>query len=59
MIQMSYAQCDVTHRKYLRAGALDFVPAFGDVLFDFRERADAKSAFELCGVPLLSGQNLP
>lgn len=34
------------------------MPAFGEVLFDFGEGTDAKSALELSGVPLLHHKNL-
>lgn len=34
------------------------MPAFGDVLFDFREGTDAKPALQLSGVPLLCHENL-
>lgn len=43
---------------YSRIGALNVMPAFGDVLFNFREGTDAKPALELSGVPLLCHENL-
>lgn len=48
----------VTDRKFSRIGALNVMPAFVDVLFDFREGADAKPALQLSGVPLLCHENL-
>lgn len=35
------------------------MPAFGDVLFNFRERTDAQSVLELSCVSLLRHKNLP